>query len=366
MKICFLVADISHTGGVERVTSNLAGALKQSVKNIDIEIVSQFKSEPKLWYSFDGCTIHYLNGKDYEAKPHSLKRMFRILGNVIHVRRFFKSHHYDYIVSQSFPNTALLYLAGTCMKNVLAVEHVKYDYYNNLLKSFRLHVYKKTAKVVVLTNNDKECYDRYLPPTQTIQIPNPVVVPEYRQSPLNKKQAVAIGRLQYQKGFDTLTDVYEIVHQKHPEWIVNIYGNGNYRKQIEKHIKAKGLENVVILKGRTDNVPAVMEESAFFILSSRFEGFGMVIAEAMSQGLPVVSFNCPTGPADIVKNDFNGILVENQNVEKMADAICYMIENPEERKRMGKNALSTAKCFGGDIIASQWIQLFDSLRHESR
>lgn len=361
MKICFLVADISHTGGIERVTSNLASLLLAKKQDIAIDIVSQFKSSDKLWYSFDGCNIYYLNTLNYDAKPHSLKRLFRMLGNYIRIRRFFLTHNYDFIVSQSMLNTLLLYFAGISLKNVLAVEHVKYDYYNSILKIIRLHVYRQVAKVVVLTKSDKSRYDENLSKEQTIIISNPVIVPEYFHSKLDNKQAIAMGRIQYQKGFDTLTDVFEIVHKKHPDWIVNIYGDGNYKDKIEKYIKQKGLEDVVVLKGRTTDVFSVMRNSSFFILSSRFEGFGMVIAEAMTQGLPAISFDCPTGPSDIIQTNVNGILVENQNIQAMADAICYMIENPNERKRMGKNAVEIVKQFSGDIIVNKWLDLFNSL-----
>lgn len=361
MKICFLVADISHTGGIERVTSNLASLLLQEKQDIEIDIVSQFRSSNKLWYSFNGCNIHYLNTRNYDAKPHSLKRLLRMLSNYIRIRRFFLNHHYDVIISQSMLNTLLLYLSGIKLNNVLAVEHVKYDYYNDILKKIRLHVYRQVAKVVVLTKADKNEYDKSLPQEQTVIIPNPVIVPEYFQSRLENKQAIAVGRIQHQKGFDTLTDVFAIVHKKHPDWIVNIYGDGNDREKIEKYIRQRGLESIVILKGRTTDIFSAMREASFFILSSRFEGFGMVIAEAMTQGLPAVSFDCPTGPSDIIQTSINGILVENQNIQAMADAICYMIENPDERMRMGKNAMQMVKKFSGDTIVKKWLNLFNNI-----
>lgn len=168
-----------------------------------------------------------------------------------------------------------------------------------------------------------------------------------------------MGRIQYQKGFDTLVDVFALVNEKHPDWKCYIYGDGNYRDKIGNYIKEKGMQDVVILKGRTDNVPIAMREASMFVLSSRFEGFGMVIAEAMAQGLPAVSFDCPTGPSDIVKTGINGILVENQNKQALADAICYMIEHPEERKKMGLKAVESIKDFAGDAIAKKWYQLFD-------
>ena len=357
MKLCFFIDDITHTGGIERVTSNLVLQFSKDKKGLDIEIVSQFRSSENPWYPFD-CKINYLSEKNYDAKPHSLSRIRTMLGNINAVRKYFKNNHYDVIIAQSFPNVFALFIAGVDMSKVIAVEHVYYGYYNTMLKNLRLFIYKRCKKVAVLTSVDKDCYDRHFNSNHTVLIPNPVVVPEYFESDLDNKIAIAMGRIQYQKGFDTLVDVFAMVHKKHPNWKVYIYGDGNFRDDIDRHIKECGMENTVILKGRTDDVPSAMREASFFVLSSRFEGFGMVIAEAMSQGLPVVSFDCPTGPSDMVRSDINGILVKNQDKQALADAICYMIENTEKRKEMGNNAVNTAKEFAGDIIAKKWYSVF--------
>ena len=361
MKICFFIDDITHTGGIERVTSNLVSQFSQDRKDIEIDIVSQFKSSEKLWYPFEGSTIKYLSNKNYDAKPKSLERLTKLISNVFTVRKYFKKNKYDLIIAQSFPNVFILFLASVDLSKVVAAEHTFYDYYGETLKKVRLYIYKKCYKVAVLTPHDKKCFDSHFTTEHTVLIPNPVVVPEYSYSPLTNKQAIAMGRIQYAKGFDTLVDVFAMVYKKHPDWKVNIYGDGNYKDEIAQYITDKGMDGIVVLKGRTDDVPSVMRESSFFILSSRFEGFGMVIAEAMAQGLPAVSFDCPTGPSVIVKTGINGILVENQNKEALAEAICYMIEHPIERKEMGKRAVDTIKEFSGESIAQKWYKLFSEI-----
>ena len=364
MKICILIGDITHTGGIERVTSNLVRQFSKDRDDVDVEIVSQFKSAEKPWYSFGNCKIKYLSDKNFDAKPHSVSRINTLLGNLFSVRRFFKKHSYDIIIAQSLPNVFALFVAGVDMRKVIAAEHVYYNYYNSCIKRIRLFMCKYCKKIVVLTSADKECYDRHFKSEHTVIIPNPVVVPEYYESKLDSKVAIAMGRIQYQKGFDTLVDVFAMVHKKHSDWKVYIYGDGNYRNYIEECIKEHGMDDVVILKGKTDDVPSAMRESSFFILSSRFEGFGMVIAEAMSQGVPVVSFDCPTGPSDIVEDGVNGLLVENQNKKALADGICYMIEHPKKRKEMGLKAVETSKRFAGDIIANKWYSLFGLIGQE--
>lgn len=358
MKLCFFIDDITHTGGIERVISLLCDEFAVNHNELDIEIVSQFRSSKTLAYKFPGATITYLSEKDYDAKPHSFQRMFRILGNVFNVRKHFKQNSYDVIVGQSYPNNILLFLGGVPMKNVIAAEHVYYDYYGPVLKKLRLFIYKRCRKVVVLTSKDKACYDKYLRADHTCVIPNPVVLSDIFQSPLESKTAIAVGRIQYQKGFDTLVDVFKRVHAKHPDWKVDIYGDGNLRDQLEKQISEANLNGIVNLMGRSNQIYYKLREASFYIMSSRFEGFPMVLIEAQSQGLPIVSFDCPNGPADIIDSYANGILVEDQNKEQLFEGICYMIENPKERRAMGQKALQNVGQYSVSVICKKWMNLF--------
>jgi glycosyltransferase involved in cell wall biosynthesis len=359
MKICFLLADISHTGGIERMTSTLAAEMLKERKDIQIDIVSQFHSSQKLWFPFDGCNIVFLSHRNFDAKPHSIDRAFRIFANIKRVRSYFKTNKYDFILAQSLSNVFILYFAGISLKNVFAIEQIHYNYYGTLIKRIRLHIYKKALKVVVLSKNAKSFFDKHLPQEHTVVIPNPIDICNGEKASLDGKEAIAVGRLEYQKGFDTLIDIFAEVHQIHPEWKLNIYGDGNLHEQLTRQIKETKLEGIVNLKGRTDNVPHVMQESAFFILSSRCEGFGIVLTEAMQQGLPCVSFDCPDGPSDIISNYEDGIVVPNQDKQALKEAICYMIEHPKERKTMGKKASDNINRYSVDNICKIWLKLLD-------
>ena len=358
MRLCFLHSDITLVGGIERVTSVLANYFITS-DNINIDIVSQFPTNGAPNYPLaDGIHIIYLSDRQFARKPGSIKRLFGLLGNIKLIRNHFKSNSYDYVIAQAFPNAFLLYCCGFNMKKVIAVEQVHCNYYNRLIKQIRLFVYKKVHKVVVLTGHDKQYFDTYLPPEKTVVIPNPVNLEDVFVSPLNTKQIITVGRLEYQKGYDNLIDIFAKIHQKHPEWILNIYGKGSLKESLSGQIKRLGLENTVFLRGITNNINQVLRNSSFFIMSSHFEGFGMVLTEAMSQGVPCISFKCPNGPADIITDRVDGILVADQDMQAMESAINFFIEHPEERMRMGKQAAHNVTRFGVSELSKHWMNLF--------
>ena len=169
---------------------------------------------------------------------------------------------------------------------------------------------------------------------------------------------VAAGRLNTQKGFDLLLDAWEPVARAHPDWTLRIYGSGPEREALER--RAAGLP--VELPGRTDRLGAAMAAGSLFALSSRWEGFGLVLVEAMGKGLPVVSFDCPRGPADIVSDGEDGLLVAGRRTSPaLTAALLALIEDPERRRRMAAAARATARRYEGDAIAPRWDALFRDL-----
>ena len=216
---------------------------------------------------------------------------------------------------------------------------------------------KKLDKFIVLTQEDKKTWTEL----DNIQvIPNPIkYYPKESSTCLNKK-VIAVGRYTWQKGFDMLINSWNIVHEKHPDWQLNIYGGGNY-KAYQELVNKKNLHLSIICHQATKNIYEKYIDSSIFVLSSRYEGFGLVLTESMSCGLPVVSFACPCGPKDIIKDREDGFLVENGNVEQLADKICYLIEYENERISMGKKAKENVKRFDKEKIMQQWIDLFNEL-----
>lgn len=189
---------------------------------------------------------------------------------------------------------------------------------------------------------------------------NPLPFFPERQSDGSSKQVIAAGRYMPQKGFDRLIDAWSIVNMQHPDWVLRIYGDG-MRQQLQQQIDRLGIASSCILEHSTPDIDEKYCESSIFALSSRYEGFGMVIIEAMACGIPPVSFACPCGPRDIIDDGKNGLLVENGNIEMLAGKICYLIENDEIRQKMGQQARIDVERFKIEQIAGQWKELFESL-----
>ena len=147
-----------------------------------------------------------------------------------------------------------------------------------------------------------------------------------------------------QKGFDMLIKAWKFVNHTHPNWALHIYGDG-MREELQQLINKNGISNSCFLEHNVFNIEEKYCESSIFVLSSRFEGFGMVLIEAMSCGLAPVSFACPCGPKDIITDGKNGILVEKENITELADKICYLIDNPDIRREMGANARNSIDKF---------------------
>ena len=223
------------------------------------------------------------------------------------------------------------------------------------IQSFIKNV-KKLDRFIVLSKEDKVEWKGF---SNIIVIYNPVKNLPTSYSTCTNKRAIAVGRYTYQKGFDLLIKAWKIVEQKHPDWELNIYGSGDYNKYQEyaNNLKIK----TVVCHPAIKDIYKQYIDSSIFILSSRYEGFGLVLAEAMSCGTPVVSFACPCGPLDIINNGIDGLLAKKEDTNDLANKICILIENEDKRISMGKNARKDALRFNEDTIMKQWIDLFNSI-----
>jgi glycosyltransferase involved in cell wall biosynthesis len=189
-------------------------------------------------------------------------------------------------------------------------------------------------------------------------IPNFTVMKVSRLSDVTTKRVIAVGRLEWQKGFDRLIDVWQLVGKKHPDWTLDIFGSGTLEGDLQQLIQAKGLKNIS-LHPFTPNIADEYVQSSIFALSSRFEGFGLVLLEAMQAGLPCVTFDCPFGPSDVVADGESGFVVPDGDVARFANRLCQLIEDEELRHQFSTASVARARLFDVDVVMKQWKELLE-------
>lgn len=217
---------------------------------------------------------------------------------------------------------------------------------------------KKLDCFVVLTDKDRESWTEL---NNVVTIPNPSPFMPSSVSPLTEKRVIAVARYSHEKGIDLLLEAWAQVEKKTEDWRLEVFGDGDttaFNTMIDK----LGIDRSRCqLNGRTSEIEHEYLKSSIAVCSSRFEGFGMIIIEAMACGLAVASFDCPWGPRSIIKDGEDGILVENGNVEKLADALVSLIQDDNKRNIIAENAIQSVKRFQMERIAEQWRQLFESV-----
>lgn len=213
---------------------------------------------------------------------------------------------------------------------------------------------KRFSRFIVLTEGNTQEWKSL----KNIEvIPNPLTFFPDEQSDLGQKRVICVGKVSYSKGQDTLLKVWESVHHQHPDWILELYGREDLG-----YLDTRNLKNNIYLYPPVKDIQEKYLQSSIYAMSSRFEGFGMVLIEAMACGVPCVSFNCPAGPANIITDNHDGFLVPPGNVGMLSERIVYLIENEGERKRLGWNARETAKKYLPENVIPLWNELFVKLR----
>jgi glycosyltransferase involved in cell wall biosynthesis len=242
---------------------------------------------------------------------------------------------------------------------VIAQEHMHMrSHRRGLLNDIKRH-YPRLSALAVLTEADRRDYADVLSstPVRLAWIPNALPALDGGMADPAAKVVVAIGRLNTQKGFDMLIRAWGQVAAERPGWQLRIYGIGHLRNALQAMIAERDLYGSAFLMGGTHHVGAALASGSVFALSSRFEGFGMVIIEAMSKGLAVVSFDCPQGPSDIISDGRDGLLVPNGDVDALATTLLRVIDDQDLRRRMGAAAVETAHRYDADEIAARWREL---------
>lgn len=219
---------------------------------------------------------------------------------------------------------------------------------------------RKFDKFVVLTQEDKG-YWGGLPNIEVI--PNAAMRMADKHSDVSQKRVIAVGRLDYQKGFDRLIQAWELVQKasKYGDWQLDIFGQGEWKEMLQRMIDERGLRETAHINRPTANIGEEYARSSMLVMSSHYEGFPMVMIEAMACGLPVVSFDYKCGPKDIIQDGVNGLLVRDGDIEGLANAMMRLMENGEERKTMGRNARRVTETYSEESVMEKWGSLFTLL-----
>ena len=353
MRISFVIPDVTRGYGTERTTSLLANTF--IAHGHEVSILSVFREKTQPGFALDErVSVHYLVPERYTHRV-SWWSIFRQYARaIIAIRRYYCEHPQDVIIGQTFLSCFFLWINGNARK-AFACEHYKYSVYNRPIRAFRNWMYRRFRQVVVLTENDaREYQSRHI---LVSVIPNmlPFPIADFHQ--LDNKRMISVGRLQWEKGYDLLLRALVSVFKKHPDWRIDIYGEGDERLILERLREDLELTRYVRFMGFSSDIQKEYLQASFFIMSSRHEGFPMVLLEAIASGLPVVSFDCPSGPAALLKGGA-GFLVEPENIAALSAAIIRMIEKPELREAYARKGREVALAYTPDAIYRKWELLF--------
>jgi glycosyltransferase involved in cell wall biosynthesis len=249
----------------------------------------------------------------------------------------------------------------------IGLEQMNLGSHSKALRRSMRALYQHLDALVVLTEQDQEAYRKLLDGGVPLhRIPNTVRPLPGAKADLSARTVYAAGRFRRQKGFDLLIPAWAETARVHPDWTLRLRGRGHLRSRLEGLIAEHRLEGSVTLEEPAEDIGADMAEASVFVLSSRFEGFPLILLEAMSKGMGVVSFDCPTGPADIVEDHRNGLLVPHEDVDGLGRAIRELVEDEELRRRTAAAAVETAQHYTIEEIGPLWERLLESLSRESR
>lgn len=374
MRIIYCIAGTYNSGGMERVLTNKANYLVN--QGHDVIIVTTDQRGQDSFFLLDKRIVCYDLGINYEknnGKSFINKLLYYPFKQWKHKKRLtnlLNNLHADIVVSMFCNDISILPQINDGSKKVLEAHFSRFKRLQygrkglwKLADEWRSkndeRVVSHFDRFVVLTKEDRKYWGN---------IPNMQVIPNARTytfnqpAKLDNKTVIAVGRYNYQKGFDRLIEAWSLVCRKIDDWQLGIIGDGDLRQDLLCQIAKKGLNGKVVLKKMSsDEMKDAYLNASIFALSSRYEGLPMVLLEAQAAGLPCVSFACKCGPKDVIDDGVNGFLVDDEDVRGLADRLLYLIEHDDLRKRMGESAYQNSERYAEEAIMRRWQNLFQEL-----
>lgn len=345
--VSIIIGDISKGNGTERAVTNLVNSLCEYGKyKVNILSCSSHDSDTPYFELNNSITVYHL-GLSLAKKLNYIVLQKKIKKICIETKT-------DFLLGTTHALNSIM--AGIKVKGLkkIACEHMVYaaaPVYSRIARRF---AYPKLDAVVLLTENDKKSYSFC---KNTYVIPNSV--PQIEESALcENKILLGVGRYTKQKGFDMLIKAFSLVHEQLPEWKLRIVGKGEDEDLLKNLIQENGLQGKVELVPPTKNIKDEYLRAGMYVLSSRWEGFVLVLTEAKAAGLPAVSFRCPEGPADIIKDGKDGFLVDPENIEQFSQRIVQLAKDENLRKQFGHAAKEDIKRLSPQTVFLLWDKLF--------
>ena len=357
-KVCMVVYDFSEIGGVNAVITELMNEL---VEYYNISLLSIIDTKKKAYNLNEN-----INYKTILSHKTSLRR------EAIHVRKpakeYFKNKKFDVImILGQYPGFLLSTLQPFIKSKMIYCDHgALMNQWNDKKVRFMNWISSTMCQqTVTLTERNMNDYiSKFkIPKRKITYIYNWIDLKKQKNDfyDINSKKIVSVGRFGKEKGFDQLVKVFALVSKKHPDWSLDICGDGETMPIIKKMIDDYDLNEKVHLLGMRNDIIDLYKDYAMYVLPSYREGLPLVLLEAKVNKLPIVSFDILTGPKEIVRDGIDGILVPQRNIEKMSEAICYLIENSEVRQSMSDQSMGNIEAFSKESILKKWIDLIENM-----
>src|SRR5580765_112968 len=365
MKLTLVISSLER-GGAERIISGLANAWAE--RGRQVTLITFDDKETPAYALHPGVELRSL-GVPNEFASNPLHAMYRNVLRIRRLRRHIRQSGPDVVISfLDFPNILVLLATRGLGVPVIVSERANpdYDALNIIWRRLRRLTYPWAAALVCQTSAMLELLQREIK-VAGYAIPNAVMLPATvnpstpKGGGANARTVIAMGRLVPQKGFDLLQEAFARIATRHPEWSVKVLGKGPLKEQLEAQAESLGLKNRVSFVGAVSDPFPALRAADLFVFPSRFEGFGNALVEAMACALPVISFDCPAGPSDIIRHGVDGVLVPPEDVAGLATAMDRLMNDAAERDRLARRAPEALTRFNLDRVLSMWEKVFEDV-----
>lgn len=361
-----------HGGGAERVAADLSA--HWAAEGSEVMVVTQASADGDVYALHPKVRREVLHTA---GEGGGLRGILSNIQRVRALRRVVKSFRPDIVLGMMTTASVLSVLACAGLNcRVIATEHTHppSQTLSGFWQRLRRLTYPRAARVVALTRGTADWLEQHVPGSRLAVIPNPVHFPLPRAEPIvtpapqdGRKRLLAVGRLHGDKGFDLLIQAFARLAPSHPGWDLVILGEGSERQALEAQVREAGLESRISMPGRAGNVGDWYDSADLYVLTSRFEGLSNTLLESMASGLAAVSFDCDTGPREIIREGIDGVLVRpNGDVPALCKALDAVMGDDNGRARMAQAATDVRDRFSAARVLQKWQELFDGVRTTGR